>query len=285
MYLEWDKLASLVANRFVEVVTEDGRRFLGTLGRSTDLSISVVSLQGATSLLMSDVALIRPIGRGFWNKLDGSIDAGYNYTKSSGVGQFNLNSDTVYQKPASRFRLTASATVTQKDDDSGRDDRGTVEMSYLHYPWQHWFYTGAGRFESNESLGLVLRSQIAGAVGPRLINTSKAQMLVGAGLVVNEEEGVDVPSTQNLEGLLVFRTSYYTYDRPKTNLDINIQYIRASAIPAGTASRPISASNVSCGRISSLPSTSTTHSTVGHQTLRRIRMTSGSYFRSGGAIR
>ena len=207
LYLEWDKLASVVANRFVEVVTEDGRRFLGTLGQSTDRSISVVSLPGATSLLMSDVALIRPIGRGFWNKLDGSIDAGYNYTKSSGVGQFNLNSDTVYQKPASRFRLTASATVTQKDDDSGRDDRGTVEMSYLHYPWQHWFITAAGRFESNESLGLVLRSQVGGAVGPRLINTSKAQMSVGAGLVVNEEEGVDVPSTQNLEGLLIFRTS------------------------------------------------------------------------------
>ena len=97
-------------------------------------------------------------------------------------------------------------------------------MSYLHYPWQHWFITAAGRFESNESLGLVLRSQVGGAVGPRLINTSKAQMSVGAGLVVNEEEGVDVPSTQNLEGLLIFRTSYYTYDRPKTNLDINIQY-------------------------------------------------------------
>jgi len=224
LYLEWDKLTSLVANRFVEVVTESGLRYLGTLGPSTDRSISVVGPQSSTALLMSDVALIRPIGRGFWNKLDGSIDAGYNYTKSSGVAQFNLNSDTVYQKPASRFRLTASATLTQKDDDSGRDDRGTVEMSYLHYPWQHWFVTAAGRFESNESLGLVLRSQIGGAIGPRLINTSKAQMAFGAGLVVNDEEGVDVGSTQNLEGLLIFRTSYYTYDRPKTNLDVNVQY-------------------------------------------------------------
>jgi len=224
LYLEWDKLASLVAARFVEVVTEDGRRFLGTLGKSGDRSISVVGPDGATSLVMAEVALIRPIGRGFWNKLDGSIDAGYNYTKSSGVAQFNLNWDTVYQKPASRFRLTASTTITQKDDDSGRDDRGTIEMSYLRYPWQHWFITAAGRFENNESLGLVLRSQVGGAVGPRLINTSKAQMAVGAGLAVNEEQGVDVAATQNLEGVLVFRASYYTYDRPKTNIDISFQY-------------------------------------------------------------
>jgi hypothetical protein len=224
LYLEWDKLASLVATRFVEVLTTDGRRFLGSLGPSANRSVTVVGPGGSTSLLMSEVTLITPIGRGFWNKLDGSIDAGYNYTRSSGVAQFNLNSDTVYRKPASSFRLTASTTVIQKDDGNGRDDRGTIEGSYLRYPWQHWFFTVAGRFETNESLGLVLRSQIGGAVGPRLINSTKAQMVAGAGLAVNEEKGVDVASTENVEGLLLFRTSYYTYDRPKTNLDIGLQY-------------------------------------------------------------
>jgi len=224
LYLEWDKLASLVANRFVEVLTSDGQRYLGTLGTSPARSISVVSLAGPLSLAMSDVTLITPIGPGFWSRIDGSIDLGYNYTRSSGVAQFNLNSDTVYRKPASSIRLTASATVTQKDDDSGRDDRGTIEASYLRYPWQRWFVVAAGRFETNESLGLVLRSQIGAAVGPRLINSTRAQMTVGAGLAVNEERGVDVEPTQNLEGLLVFRTSYYTYDRPKTNVDINLQY-------------------------------------------------------------
>ena len=94
----------------------------------------------------------------------------------------------------------------------------------MRFPWQRWFFTVAGRFETNESLGLVLRSQLGGAVGPRLINTTKAQMVFGAGLVFNEEKGVEVETTQNVEGLLLFRTSYYTYDRPKTNLDIAIQY-------------------------------------------------------------
>ena len=34
---------------------------------------------------------------------------GFNYTRSSGVAQFNLNSDTVFRKPASSTRLGASA--------------------------------------------------------------------------------------------------------------------------------------------------------------------------------
>ena len=35
---------------------------------------------------------------------------------------------------------------------------------------------------------------------------------------------MDVESTQNLEAMFLFGTSFYTYDRPKTNLDIYLQY-------------------------------------------------------------
>jgi uncharacterized protein DUF481 len=225
LYLEWDKLVSVVATaRVVEVVTTDGRRFVGSLGRASDRAIAVVSSDGVTTLQMAEVTIITPIGRSFWHQLDGSIDVGFSYTRSSGVAQLNLNSDTIYRKPASRARLTASLTQTQKDDDSGRDDRGSLEMSYLRYPWQRWFVIGVGRFETNESLGLELRSQIGGAVGPRLVNTNRAQMVAGAGLVFNDERGVDVGSTQNVEALFIFGTSFYTYDRPKTNLDITLQY-------------------------------------------------------------
>ena len=224
LYLEWDKLSSIVAKRIVEVLTTNGSRYLGSLGPAADRSIVVVTAEGEVPLQMWEVTLITPIERSFWRQLDGSIDVGFSYTRSSGVAQLNLNSDTVYRKLASRTRLTASLTQTQKDDDSGRDDRASLEMSYLRYPWQRWFFLGVGRFESNESLGLELRSQIGSVVGPRLVNSNRAQLVLGAGLAVNDERGVDVEPTQNLEALFMFGTSFYTYDRPKTNLDINLQY-------------------------------------------------------------
>ena len=224
LYLEWDKLVSVVAARVVEVVTSDNRRFVGTLAQAAARSLSVVTPQGAVSLQMTEVTIVTPVGQGFWDQLDGSIDVGFNYTRSSEVAQLNLNSDTVYRKPASRARLTASLTVTQKDDDEGRDDRGSIEASYLKYPWQNWFLAGAGRLETNESLGLELRSQVAVSVGPRLVNSNRAQLMIGAGLVFNDERGVDVEATQNVEALFIFATSFYTYDRPKTNLDITLQY-------------------------------------------------------------
>jgi hypothetical protein len=224
LYLEWDKLVSVVATaRRVEVVTHDGRRFLGSLGPAPQRSLAIVGSDDTATLPMPDVTIIRPIGSSFWRKLDGSVDTGFNYTRSSGVAQLNINSDTIYRKFASQIRLTASVTVTSTDDEEP-DDRGTIEASYLHYPWREWFLVWAGRFETNESLGLELRSQAGIATGPRLINSNRAQLSIGGGVVFNDERGLDVEAAQNIEALLVVNTSFFTYDRPKTNLDMTLQY-------------------------------------------------------------
>jgi hypothetical protein len=227
LYLEWDKLASLVTQRVVEVVTTDGRQFVGSLAPAARRSLAVADPGNTTSALtlpMMDVALITPIGRSFWRKLDGAFDVGFNYTRSSGVAQLNLNSDTVYRKPAFEGRLTASATLTKNDDGSGGDDRGSVELSYLRYPWRRWLVSAATRFENNESLGIRLRSQVGGTFGPRLVNNHRGLLAFGAGLVFNDERGIDVEPDRNVEALLAARGSFYTYDRPRTNLDVSVQY-------------------------------------------------------------
>jgi hypothetical protein len=224
LYLEWDNLASVVTTRLVEVTTTDGRRFLGSLTHAADRSIAVLTPGGTVLLTTAEVTSITPIGRNFWKRLDGSFDAGFSYTRSSGVAQLNVDSDTIYRRPAFQGRLKASVTQTKKEDEPDIDGRASVEASYLRYPWRRWVVLATSRFERNESLGLALRSQIGAAAGPRLVNTNRAQVAAGAGIVVNDERGIDVEPVRNLEALLVFVASYYTYDRPKTNLDLNLQY-------------------------------------------------------------
>ena len=228
LFLEWEKLIRLVAtSRVFEVVTGDGVRFVGTLTQAPDRSVAISGTDRVDAVAMRDVVLITPIGRSFWSKLDGSINAGFSYTQSSGVAQLNFNSETVYRKPAFAGRVSASLTQTEQDDDnddSNDDDRGSITASYLRYPWQRWFVYVATKFETNKSLGLTLRSELSAAVGPRLINSNRAQMTLGGGVSVNDERGVDVEATQNVEGMLTFRTAYYTYDRPKTTLDLSMAY-------------------------------------------------------------
>jgi hypothetical protein len=224
IYLEWIKLSTLVATRQVEVVTTDGSTFLGTLGPAAARSIAVIGPQATVPLQMSDVTLITPIGRSFWRKLDGSMDAGFSYTRSSAISQLNLNLNSVYRQPKAESRVTAALTQTHTEDEGGIDARGAVEMSYRRFTWPRWSITALGRFESNESLGLTLRSLGGAAIGPRLVNSNRAQLTLGGGLTVSYEQGVDVAPTTNLDALLFFQHSFYTYDHPSTNLNISVQY-------------------------------------------------------------
>ena len=229
IYVEWDNVVSIVSARLVEVTTADGRVFLGSLQKTSDRSLAVVGGGDAIQLAMQDVTLVSQIGRSFWTKVDGAIDAGFSYTKSSDIAQLNVNSETTYRAPRFIFTLTFSLTQTgteeeEEEGEEGSDDRSALEASYVRYTGRRGFVTALGRLESNESLGLELRSQAGGALGVRLVNSNRAQMAVGGGLSVNKEQGVDVESTKNVEALVIYRASYFTYDRPKTNLDLTAQY-------------------------------------------------------------
>jgi hypothetical protein len=225
IYLEWDKLAALTSPNDFEVRTQDGRLFVGSLRGGVPGTLVVFTPGGAeVALVMWEVTEIHAIGRSFWKKLDGSADVGFSYTRSSEIAQLNVNGTTVYRKPSFEARLSVSATITRSDDEGDRDDRGTLQASYLRYRGKRLFVAGGLGFESNESLGLKLRTQLAFAAGPRLVNSNRAQLTIGAGIAVNEERHLDSDTTQNVEAILTFRSSYFRYDTPKTNVDVGLQY-------------------------------------------------------------
>lgn len=224
LYIEWDKVATVTAAGQFDVGTSDGRRFVGSLRTDANRTLVVVEAVGVVSLPMAEVTDIFQIGRSFWKKLDGSIDVGFSYTRSSDIAQLNANTSVVYRRPSFEARVTGSATATQTSDEEGRDDRGTLQFSYLRYRGARWFVGGGAGLETNESLGIKLRSQLNAAVGQRLVNSNRAQLWLGGGLAFNNEQGVDTEATENLEAIMSFRTSYYAYDFPNTNLDVSLQY-------------------------------------------------------------
>src|SRR5689334_162740 len=52
LYLEWDKLTSVVTTRFVEVVAQDGRRFFGSLAKAADKTLNVTGSEATASVPM-----------------------------------------------------------------------------------------------------------------------------------------------------------------------------------------------------------------------------------------
>ena len=154
---------------------------------------------------MSEITTIYPIGASFWRKLDGSFNMGYSYTRSSAIGQLSFNTDTTFRRPSFLVELSISGTVTEQPGTDGRRSR-QLTLQYARFRGR-WFAGGIGTFENNESLGIVLRSQVGGVFGRRFVNTNRAQLSVGGGLVVNNEQGVDTEPTENFEATVTFRSS------------------------------------------------------------------------------
>ena len=222
IYIEWDIVVRIQATRQFEVETMTRQRIYGALATPADRRLQIGDVP--TPLPLDEITQITPINAGFWKKLEGAVNAGFSYTKSSGVAQINLSGNVRYRRPEFVVHLSGSATLTDQSDEDQADDRSAVELAYARYRGPNWFISGATRFENNESLGLELRSQIGGLIGRRLLSTNLAQMQAGAGIVGNDEQGVDTEATQNIEGLFSFTTSYYSYDGSKTNLDFSFQY-------------------------------------------------------------
>jgi len=223
IYFEWDKIVSITSVNLFEVITNQGQRYVGSLGKAADRSMNVIAGAGVVTLALADVTTIRSIGKGFWGQFDGSLDLGFSYTKSSDIAQLNLNTTTIKRRPSFEGRLTGSGTLTRTADQED-DDRGTLQLSLFRYRGERLYYGANGGVETNESLGLKVRSQVGVTTGARWLNTNRAQLWTGAGISLNDEHRADSEPTQNVEAVMNMRTSYYAYDRPRTNLDFSFEY-------------------------------------------------------------
>ena len=180
-HLEWDKVVSVVAaTRQVEVVTTDGRRFLGTLGPGRPVDDGG-HIRGHHIVSMSEVTMIAPIGTSFWRQ-------------ARWLGRFRLQLHPVERRRSaqrelghrvSQARVSFGVHRVVHEDATGRR-RGRRQRPERRRPWIDRGVTfcaihgrvdssPAGAFETNESLGLTLRSQLGRRLGPRLVNTNRAR--------------------------------------------------------------------------------------------------------------
>jgi Protein of unknown function, DUF481 len=219
--IEWDKVVSVASARIFQVETSNGARWFGSLGSTTPGHVDVLAVGGPMSLAMLDVVLMVPIGRGFWERLEGSLDFGLSYTESSGVAQMNLNTKVIFRRPSFELNVEGSSYFTRQPD---ADDsaRHSAEMNYTRPFGEHWAVVGSGGFESNRDLGYDLRSTATAGIGRFLVNSNRASVGVAAGLSVNREQPVDAEGVVNLDASLGFQQSFFTYDYPKTEVTTSL---------------------------------------------------------------
>jgi hypothetical protein len=149
LQIEWANVAEVTAPGFFEVEDMAGRLFFGSLRRGPDsASVEGVADWGNDVLPLSQVSRIQLVKSGFWDRINGSIDAGMGYTSATELLQLDLDAKIKYRRPKFEASATADATratsswagpqpvaglhVLREGESMGRSDAEWAEWAREH---------------------------------------------------------------------------------------------------------------------------------------------------------
>jgi hypothetical protein len=220
--IEWDKVAAITTAAAYDVTLRDRRRLLGRFGPASGSSLQLTASDGtATTLAMDEIVWFASIKAGFLQGLDGSVDLGGSYTKSSGVAEASFAGSVRYRRPSDIYAVVADANLTQQEDEAATT-RVALKATLTHFTSGEWFVAPFGFFESNRELGFTFRGTGAFTVGRYLARSKRTELVAAGGISSGREIPVEEPAFTNVDAITTVDFSWFTYDFPNTRLDFSL---------------------------------------------------------------
>ena len=218
--VEWEDVDSLNSVYQFRVEDQFGRKYFGSLFMNRALELEVIHAGQTETVPAIDVVSITPLEESFWQRLDGSISLGFNYTKASKIGQLNSDFNVRYRTPLRQVILDASNIATSQEG-KATTRREDLMVTYNRLFEGRWFATTTAGAQTNDELGLDLRVSLAPGVGLDLIQSNHNTMTATAGLSGNREWSANSDGNYNLEAFVGLEHSAFRYDYPKTDITID----------------------------------------------------------------
>ncbi len=222
--VEWDEVAFLSSNQDIQVEVADGTRYLGKLIAATDKGRVIVDTAGGAVDLDAEIVVhMTPIELESIERLDGSITAGYSFTKASEIQQIRLGLDMAYRTETRIYSLDIDTAQTDSQE-SDASMRHSLDLQYTRLHRDRWLSGAVLRLDSNDELNLDLRTSI-GFGGGRILRQSNATTLQLVGGIQISREDLD-QGTSNEDTLEAFGSltwDWFRYDSPELDLSTNVE--------------------------------------------------------------
>ncbi len=229
LYIEWNKIAELRTRQLLQVELSDGRRLYG---QATQAGSSAQALRldtgktgdavATTEVPTSSVVRMATIDRGNWyDRLDGSVNVGYNFTAASDVEVLTVAAEIGSRNQKRKWNVSFDAQLT--DQAAGDSSQSASLVSTLErFMRNRYYYEGSLEFSRNQELGLDLRTLVGATFGRYLRQTTGREWRAGAGLAASTEDGTDGSRRQSLEAALNTSLRLFRFDSPETNVTLNL---------------------------------------------------------------
>jgi hypothetical protein len=228
LYIEWDKIVSLESRQRLQLELSSGDRRIGSVAATTtsrQLQLKDAKTGDIVILPLNEIVRIYPIDEG--NRLarfDGYLTAGYNYTKANNLQEFVFTGGLSTTQEKRRWSLDASTAVATQDGakDTQRYD---VTGQLRRFLPRRWFRQATVQFESNQELGLDLRTSAGGAFGRYLLQSHDQEWAWYAGANLTQEQQVAQANRRDVEALFGTQYALYRYDTPERTVYADLRVL------------------------------------------------------------
>jgi hypothetical protein len=209
--IKWEYIVKIESNKTLQISMRNGDVYVTTM----DSLFSV-----APYAMLDDIVEIVRIKDKFIKRLDGSVNLGFNYAKSSDNAQFTFSSTTTYRKPKKETTLKLNSVLTHNSADTVVSRKQDATIDYYRKLKNSWYANALFGWQQNSQLGLKSRFLLSGSGGKIIINSNQQRLLTGAGLAFNlEDRGDSTGYKSNLESLFMIQYKKFRYIFPKISID------------------------------------------------------------------
>ena len=226
--IEWDKIVSLESRNRLQLMLSDGGRRIGSVAATTaprELQLHDAKTGESVILPLGQIVRIYPIDEGDrLARLDGYLTAGYNYTKANNLQEFVFTGGLSTTQENRRWSVDASTAVATQDG-ANNTQRFDVTAQLRRFLPQRWFRQGTVQFESNQELGLDLRTSAGGAFGRYLLQSHDQEWAWFAGANLTQEQQVAQANRRDVEALFGTQYALYRFDTPERTVNADLRVL------------------------------------------------------------
>ncbi len=219
--IEWEQVEEILSHTGQAIELTSGERFYGTLEKPEAQNfVRINSTDGAVGVASDDIISMYPVEAGIWDRLDVSARLGFSWDKSSEVGKYSVGLDGSWRDPyfITRANFQTDITTQKEVDDSQRTVFNLNHMRFL----QHNTFRGLfGNLESNDELGIDLRTVVGAGYGWVPIRSQQTLFTLMGGLAVNREIPDNGDTDAQLEAVASLLWDYFLFSHPERNIGLN----------------------------------------------------------------
>ena len=221
--VKWSRVLTAITSKQFEIHLGDGRRFVGSLRASDTLGRVVIQADRDTvEVAMPSVIELKRIKATLWDRLDGSLNFGFDFTQQNAKTDLFLQSEVRYLFNRNRLNLTLDGSFSRQDSVSNVT-RGMARLVYLRELANLWFLIFGGSAEQNSQLSLNLRGAAGGGLGRFLILTSRMELTALAMLSYAREDFTGAEATHSVPLALVADYQFFDWSGLSTDLSSRLE--------------------------------------------------------------